>query len=38
MNNGVCDKTMDNLKNTRNQQKRLFKMGIKTKVYVTKNT
>ena len=37
MNNGVYDKTMENLRDTGNQQKRLLKLDIKTKLYVTKN-
>ena len=41
MNNAVCEKAIENLRNridaNRKQQKRLFKMNILTKLYVTQN-
>ena len=42
MNNGVYGETMEKLRNRtdvkQKQQKRLFKMDIKTKLYVTKKS
>ena len=39
MKNTVCSKTIENLRNRTDlrQQKRLFNMDIKTKLYVTRN-
>ena len=38
MNNTACGKTMENVRSRIEWTKRLFKMDIKTKLYVTKNT